>query len=201
MMQQRWNRKRTHLPLLAVFFLLFLVFTILHNERRILRIQQDHPDHVHRHQEASITYVKPNLLTYENRAPGMTLNLIGILSLLYSSSWVVFVCSFYLDLRWWVCLCFLNFQWYWIDSVDATTPESTVAGKLSGLRVNRSSLIAESVRRAATCFPANGFLIILHFRFTMRQSVRTCLTSWLVRGMGGLIWITSTGDGNPMVAI
>ncbi|KAF3448042.1 hypothetical protein FNV43_RR08750 [Rhamnella rubrinervis] len=69
MMQQRWNRKRTHFPLLALFFVLFIVFTILHNERRILRIQQDHPDHLHQHREASITYVKPNLLTYENRAP------------------------------------------------------------------------------------------------------------------------------------
>lgn len=80
---QRWNRKKTHFPLLALFFLLFIVLTILHNERRILKIQQDHPDHVHHHREAPITYVKPNLLSFGNRAPGMTSSSLGLSALLY----------------------------------------------------------------------------------------------------------------------
>lgn len=96
---------------------------------------------------------------------------------------------------------FYEIQGFWIDSVDATPPESTVAGRLRGLRVKRSPVTGERVRRDVTSFPANGFLIIFHIRCTKRQSVRTCLTSWRVTGMGGLIWYTNTGDGSLMVAI
>lgn len=73
-MMQRWNsqRKKTHFPLLALFFIIFIVVTILHNERSILQIQEDNADHVHDHQGTPITYVKPNLLSHENRARGMT---------------------------------------------------------------------------------------------------------------------------------
>ncbi|KAL6146257.1 hypothetical protein ACLB2K_056940 [Fragaria x ananassa] len=59
-----WNRKKPHFPLLVFFFSLFLVFSILHNERSILQIQ-DHPDHAPRHQ-IPVTYVKPNRLTHQN---------------------------------------------------------------------------------------------------------------------------------------
>ncbi|KAE8099122.1 hypothetical protein FH972_017127 [Carpinus fangiana] len=57
----RWNRKKTHFPLLVVLLLVFIVFTVLYNESNIQRIQEN-PDHVHHHQEASVTYVKPNRL-------------------------------------------------------------------------------------------------------------------------------------------
>lgn len=66
-MMQRCNRKKTHFPLLAIIFLVFIVYTILHNERRIQQIQEN-PDHAllnHHHQEASAIYVDPNRL---NRA-------------------------------------------------------------------------------------------------------------------------------------
>ncbi|KAL5550740.1 hypothetical protein UlMin_000916 [Ulmus minor] len=63
---QRWNRKKTHYHLLALLFLLFIIVTILHNERSILQIQEN-PDHVHHHQESSFTYVKPNLVLLQNR--------------------------------------------------------------------------------------------------------------------------------------
>ncbi|KAL6133012.1 hypothetical protein ACLB2K_065249 [Fragaria x ananassa] len=59
-----WNRKKPHFPLLVFVFSLFLVFSILHNERSILQIQ-DHPDHAPRHQ-ILVTYVKPNRLTRQN---------------------------------------------------------------------------------------------------------------------------------------
>ncbi|KAJ7950040.1 Trichome birefringence-like family [Quillaja saponaria] len=59
-MMQKWNRKKAHFPLLAIFVLVFIVFTIIHNERSIQQIHEN-PDHVHNKQEASITYVEPNL--------------------------------------------------------------------------------------------------------------------------------------------
>ncbi|KAH7514692.1 hypothetical protein FEM48_Zijuj11G0116800 [Ziziphus jujuba var. spinosa] len=69
-MMQRWNsqRKKTHFPLLTLFFILFIVVTILHHERSILQIQEDNSGHAHDHQRTPITYVKPNLLNHGNRA-------------------------------------------------------------------------------------------------------------------------------------
>lgn len=67
---QRWNRRKTHLHLLALLFLLFIVLTILHNEHSIRQIQET-PDPESRRQEASISYVKPNVLSHRNGVPGM----------------------------------------------------------------------------------------------------------------------------------
>lgn len=62
-----WNKKKTHFPLLVFVFSLFLVFSILHNERNILQIQEN-PDRATRHQ-IPVTYVKPNRLSHHNHAP------------------------------------------------------------------------------------------------------------------------------------
>jgi hypothetical protein len=58
-MIQRWNRKKSHFSLIAILSLVFIVFTILYNERSIQQIQET-PDHVHHRQEAPVTFVKPN---------------------------------------------------------------------------------------------------------------------------------------------
>ncbi|KAH9673155.1 protein trichome birefringence-like 35 [Citrus sinensis] len=55
---QRCNRKRTHSPLIALFFLVFIVCSILYNE---LSIQRIHQDSRHDHQEAPVRYIQPNL--------------------------------------------------------------------------------------------------------------------------------------------
>lgn len=55
---QRCNRKRTHSPLIALFFLVFIVCSILYNE---LSIQRIHQDSHHDHQEAPVRYIQPNL--------------------------------------------------------------------------------------------------------------------------------------------
>ncbi|XP_041023843.1 protein trichome birefringence-like 35 [Juglans microcarpa x Juglans regia] len=61
-MMQRWSRKKSHFPLLVILLLIFIVFTVLYNERSIQQIHEE-PDRVHHRQEASITYVKPNRLS------------------------------------------------------------------------------------------------------------------------------------------
>lgn len=86
-MMQRWSRKKTHFPLLVVFLLVFIVFTVLYNERSIQQIQVN-PDHVHHHQEASVTYVKPNRLI---PGQGTQVHSARDLGLLYS---VFFFCRF-----------------------------------------------------------------------------------------------------------
>ncbi|KAJ0028620.1 hypothetical protein Pint_34946 [Pistacia integerrima] len=58
---QRWNRKKTHFPLLALALLVFIVCSILYNERSIQQIHED-SDHVHHDQEVPIKYVQPNLV-------------------------------------------------------------------------------------------------------------------------------------------
>ncbi|KAL5742459.1 hypothetical protein ACOSP7_029191 [Xanthoceras sorbifolium] len=59
-MMQRWNKKRTHFPLLALLLIVFIVCSILYNESSIQRIHED-PNHVRHDQEVPIFYVKPNL--------------------------------------------------------------------------------------------------------------------------------------------
>jgi hypothetical protein len=84
---QRWNRKKTHFPLLVVLLLVFIVFTVLYNESNIQRIQEN-PDHVHHHQEASVTYVKPNRL---NPGQGTRVHSARDLGLLYSVFFLFFL--------------------------------------------------------------------------------------------------------------
>jgi hypothetical protein len=88
-MMQRWSRKKTHFPLLVVLLLVFIVFTVLYSERSIQRIQEN-PDHVHHHQEASVTYVKPNRL---NPGQGTQVHSARDLGLLYSV-FFFFFCRF-----------------------------------------------------------------------------------------------------------
>jgi hypothetical protein len=89
-MMQRWSRKKTHFPLLVVLLLVFIVFTVLYSERSIQRIQEN-PDHVHHHQEASVTYVKPNRL---NPGQGTQVHNARDLGLLYSVFFFFFFCRF-----------------------------------------------------------------------------------------------------------
>lgn len=94
------------------------------------------------------------------------------------------------------------FQRLLIGLVDATPLEITVAGKSSG----SPSPVAGGGRRVrrrkgAMCSPASGYSTTVRIRCTMSQGVRTCRTSWRVTSMAGMIWATSTGDGNPMDAI
>ncbi|KAM1949561.1 hypothetical protein ACFX15_009604 [Malus domestica] len=63
----KWNKKKTHVPALVFFFFLFIVFSNLHSQRRILQIQES-PDRVY-HRQDSVTFVKPNLFTQQNHAP------------------------------------------------------------------------------------------------------------------------------------
>ncbi|KAL4606347.1 hypothetical protein ACB092_09G096600 [Castanea dentata] len=58
-MMLRWNRKKTHFPLIAFLSLVFIVITILHNEHSIRQIQEN-PDHALHHQEAPVTFVEAN---------------------------------------------------------------------------------------------------------------------------------------------
>ncbi|XP_057983808.1 protein trichome birefringence-like 35 [Malania oleifera] len=67
-MIHRLNRKKAHLPLLAFLCAVFIVCSILHNERRIQQIHRS-PNHHHRHQEALITTSAPNLSTRQKQAP------------------------------------------------------------------------------------------------------------------------------------
>nr|DAD26340.1 TPA_asm: hypothetical protein HUJ06_027808 [Nelumbo nucifera] len=50
-MMQKWNRKRTHFPLLAVLFSLFIAASIFYNERNIQQIHEDN-----KQQQSSITH-------------------------------------------------------------------------------------------------------------------------------------------------
>ncbi len=74
-----------------------------------------------------------------------------------------------------------------------------MAGKSRLLTV--PTVNGEWLRRNVTWHQANGCLIIHLIRCTMSRSVRTCRTNWRVTSMGGLIWGTSIGGGNPMIAI
>lgn len=95
---------------------------------------------------------------------------------------------------------FVWFQRFWIDSVSATPAETIVVGKSLGLTVMTVNG-GEWHRRDVTWLRANGCLIIPPIHCTMSQSVRTCRTNWRVTSMGGLIWGTSIGGGNPTSAI
>lgn len=55
-------------------------------------------------------------------------------------------------------------------------------------------------RRSVICFQGSGFLIIHPTRFTENRIALTCRISWLATSMGGLTWITRTGDGSLMAA-
>lgn len=70
MMQQRWNRRKTHLHLLGLLFVFFIVLTILHSEHSIQQIHENPDPEAHR-QDASLSFVKPNVLISRNGAPGM----------------------------------------------------------------------------------------------------------------------------------
>ena len=74
MQMQRWSKKKTQFPLLALIFVVFIVLSILHYERSILQIQEDqdyaHNRHHHQQEEASFTFVKPNLARFQTRVPG-----------------------------------------------------------------------------------------------------------------------------------
>ncbi|KAK2647436.1 hypothetical protein Ddye_014925 [Dipteronia dyeriana] len=59
-MMQRWNKKRTHFPLLVLILLVFIVCSILYIESSIRQIHED-SDHVRHDQEVPISHVKPNL--------------------------------------------------------------------------------------------------------------------------------------------
>ncbi|PON94340.1 Trichome birefringence-like family [Trema orientale] len=67
----RWSKKKTQFPLLALLFLVFIVLSILHYERSILQIQedQDHVHNDHHHQQSPFIFVKPNLSRLQSRAP------------------------------------------------------------------------------------------------------------------------------------
>lgn len=80
-----WNRKKIHFPLLVFVFSLFLVFSILHNERSILQIQEN-PDRATRHQ-IPVTYVKPNRLSHQNHAPGIYASFCCKVWIFYVNSW------------------------------------------------------------------------------------------------------------------
>ncbi|KGN54409.1 protein trichome birefringence-like 35 [Cucumis sativus] len=68
MMQQRWNRRKTHLHLLGLLFVFFIVLTILHSEHSIQQIHENPDPEAHR-QDASLSFVKPNVLISRNGAP------------------------------------------------------------------------------------------------------------------------------------
>lgn len=68
---QRWNRKRSHFPLVAFVLLIVILCSILYNESSIQQIHEDPDHHVPHHQETTITYIKPNLVSYSKHAPGM----------------------------------------------------------------------------------------------------------------------------------
>ncbi|KAK3227397.1 hypothetical protein Dsin_007259 [Dipteronia sinensis] len=59
-MMQRWNKKRTHFPLLVLILLVFIVCSILYIESSIRQIHED-SDHVRHDQEVPISHEKPNL--------------------------------------------------------------------------------------------------------------------------------------------
>ncbi|XP_070676787.1 protein trichome birefringence-like 35 isoform X3 [Malus domestica] len=68
---QRWksSKKKTQFPALVFVLFLFIAFSNLHRERSILKIQES-PDLV-LHRQDSFTFVKPNLFTLQNHAPGV----------------------------------------------------------------------------------------------------------------------------------
>uniref|UniRef100_A0A2P2LXH0 Protein trichome birefringence-like 35 n=2 Tax=Rhizophora mucronata TaxID=61149 RepID=A0A2P2LXH0_RHIMU len=69
-MTPRWNRKRSHLPLLAFVFLVFILCSILFNESSIRKIHESPDPDAPLYKETSITYVKPNLGTHSEPASG-----------------------------------------------------------------------------------------------------------------------------------
>lgn len=70
-MMQRWNRKKTHFPLLVFLFVVLIVLSILHNERSVLQIQEDTNHDLNYQETSSITFVKPNIVSSKNQIPGM----------------------------------------------------------------------------------------------------------------------------------
>ncbi|KAM1799015.1 hypothetical protein ACFX12_033024 [Malus domestica] len=65
----KWSKKKTQFPALVFVLFLFIAFSNLHRERSILKIQES-PDLV-LHRQDSFTFVKPNLFTLQNHAPGV----------------------------------------------------------------------------------------------------------------------------------
>jgi hypothetical protein len=73
-MMQRWHRKKSHFPLVAFIFLGIIVCSILYNESSIQQVHEEDPSNQgpnHQQHATTVTYVKPNLGTHSNFAPGM----------------------------------------------------------------------------------------------------------------------------------
>lgn len=92
-------------------------------------------------------------------------------------------------------------QGFWIDSVGATPPKSTVPGKFRGQTLPSIPAAGERISKAVTSSRGNGFMTILRTRYTMNRIALTCRTNWLATGMDGRIWGTNTGDGNHITVI
>lgn len=93
-MMQRWSRKRSHFPLAAFVLLVFLACSVLYNETSIPQIHE-HPDHVSRKHETTVTYIKPNLASYSKRAPGTLYAIVSgdLCSLIFTLYFNLFIFS------------------------------------------------------------------------------------------------------------
>ncbi|XP_021649112.2 protein trichome birefringence-like 35 isoform X2 [Hevea brasiliensis] len=67
-MMQRWSRKKSHFPLAVFVLLVFITCSILYNETSIKQIHE-HPDHLPRKPQTTVTYIEPNLVTHSTRVP------------------------------------------------------------------------------------------------------------------------------------
>ncbi|KAB5520080.1 hypothetical protein DKX38_024399 [Salix brachista] len=71
-MMQRWNRKKSHFPIVALILLGVVVCSILYNESSIQQIhEEDQSNQGPKHQQhaSTVTYVVPNLGSHSNLAP------------------------------------------------------------------------------------------------------------------------------------
>ncbi|KAJ6778052.1 PROTEIN TRICHOME BIREFRINGENCE-LIKE 35 [Salix koriyanagi] len=71
-MMQRWNRKKSHFPIVALILLGVVVCSILHNESSIQQIHEEDPSNQgpkHQQHASTVTYVVPNLGSHSNLAP------------------------------------------------------------------------------------------------------------------------------------
>ena len=95
MMVQRWNKKRAHFPLIVFLFGLFILSSILYNERSIRQIHQN-PDHNdgERHQD-SITSTTMKLPSRPNRVPGYLSSVQPTRVSGFLLSWTIFFSNFF----------------------------------------------------------------------------------------------------------